>query len=57
MNEYHVTVDLQFEVTVPVEAENEEQAEQHALDMSLSELLDWSGCASYNANVLEVSDE
>jgi len=56
MNKY-VTVSLQFDVTFPVNAMDDEEAEQIAEDMTLDDFLEWSGCASYNMTVLEVSDD
>ena len=56
MNKYEVTVALNFDVTVPVWAENQSDAESKADEMQLSEFLDWAGCASYNMNIHEVKE-
>lgn len=51
-----VTVSLQFEVTVPVTADTDEEAEDKIDNMSLQELLEWSGCASYVTDIYGIED-
>lgn len=51
-----VTVSLQFDVRVPVEAETDGEAEDKINDMDLQSILEWSGCASYNLNIYGVED-
>lgn len=57
MSNKQVTVSLQFDVTVPVNAETDEEAETAIDNMDLNDLLAWSGCASYNTNILEIRDD
>ena len=57
MSTKHVTVSLQFDVTFPVDAKDKIEAEQIAEKMHLSDFLEWSTCASYNMEVLEVSED
>jgi len=57
MSKYHVTVSLELDVSVPVEADSPEDAEGVAESMGLTEFFDWAGCASYNMNILEVSED
>ena len=47
---YQVTINLQFDVTVPVMAENEDEADDLAHGLDLQEMLDWAGCASFDMN-------
>lgn len=54
--EYEVTMSLSFEVTVPVSADTKGAAEDMADDMSLSEILGWSGCASYDCNIVNIRE-
>lgn len=51
-----VTVSLQFDVTVPVTADSDGEAEDKISDMDLQQILEWSGCASYNLNIYGVKD-
>lgn len=51
-----VTVSLQFDVTVPVTADSDGEAEDKINDMDLQQILEWSGCASYNLNIYGVKD-
>lgn len=51
-----VTVSLQFDVTVPVQADTDEEAEDKINDMDLQQILEYSGCASYNLNIYGVED-
>lgn len=57
MSNKRVTVNLQFEVSFIVDAESNEEAELIAEEMHLSDFLEWSGCASYDMNVVNVEDE
>jgi len=57
MRPYYVTVNLGFDVTVPVQAEDSDEAENLADEMELSELLDWAGCASFDANIVNVEEK
>ena len=52
----YVTVSLSFDVQFPVDAKTDEEAEEIADDMHLSDFLDWASCSSYTMNVLTVED-
>jgi len=52
-----VTVSIEFDTEVPINAETDEDATDQAEQLSLSEIFDWSICASYNLNVLSVRDD
>lgn len=57
MSKFQVTVSLELDVTVPVTADTEGEAEDNIQDMDLAELLEWSGCASYNMNILNMEKD
>jgi len=52
-----VTLDIQFDVEIPVYADNDEEATMLAEEMSLNEILEWVGCASFSSNVVSVRDD
>jgi len=52
-----VTLDIQFDVEIPVYADNDEEATMMAEEMSLNEILEWVGCASFSSNVVLVRDD
>ena len=52
-----VTLDIQFDVEIPVYADNDEEATMLAEEMSLNEILEWVGCASFSSNVVLVRDD
>jgi hypothetical protein len=51
---FQVTVSLEFDVSVPTTANTKNEAEENIENMDLAELLEWSGCASYNINILTI---
>jgi len=57
MSQYQVTLNLHFDVTVPVHAQSEEQASEKAENMDLAQILEWSGCASYDAHIVNVEED
>jgi hypothetical protein len=57
MSKYQVTLNLHFDVTVPVFADNDTEAGEKAEDMDLAEILEWSGCASYDAHIVNVTED
>jgi hypothetical protein len=54
---YYVNVGLEFDVSVPVTADTDGEAEDKVNDMELSELLDWAGCASFVATIHDINEE
>ena len=54
---YQVTVNLQFDVRVPVMAESEDEAHELAEELDLQEMLEWSGCASFNHDIILVETD
>lgn len=57
MSKFEGTVSLELDVTVPLKATNRSDATDELENMSLSEFLEWSGCASFNMNILEINSD
>lgn len=57
MSNMQVTVFLAFDVSFPVDAKDEAEAEQIAEEMKLTDFMEWATCSSYDMNVLEVRKE
>lgn len=57
MKKMQVTVNLAFDVSFPVDAENKEEAEQIAEEMHLTDFLEWATCASYDMNIVNICDD
>lgn len=56
MSKFEATVSLELDVTVPVNVDTRAEVEEAVENMSLSEFLDWSGCASFNMNILTIQE-
>lgn len=54
---YQVTVNLQFDVTVPVMAESGDEAYELAEKLDLQDILEWSTCASFNSEIILVETD
>jgi|COG998Drversion2_1049125.scaffolds.fasta_scaffold3719491_1 hypothetical protein len=54
---YQVTVNLQFDVRVPVMADSEDEAHELAEGLDLQEMLEWVGCASFNQEIILVETD
>lgn len=57
MSNMEVIVSLAFDVSFPVDAKDEAEAEQIAEEMKLTDFMEWATCSSYDMNVLEVRKE
>jgi hypothetical protein len=56
MKNYQVTVNLNFDITFDVTAKNEDEIEIITDEMKLADFLEWSGCASYNVNIVNIEE-